>query len=58
MPEAWTIYNTSQSWPNSYKGCAVQRAAPSALTHGPGERFEGQQKQMITYPKRPDSGFM
>jgi beta-glucanase (GH16 family) len=63
-PDAWTVYNSSLTRPNSYKGSAVQQAV-SALTHVPGEGFQGQEKQMITYgfeywsdPKQPDSGFI
>ncbi|KAJ7087387.1 beta-glucan synthesis-associated [Mycena crocata] len=62
--DAWTVYDTSKSRPNSYKGSAVQQAV-SALSQVPGEGFQGSGKQMIKYgfeywsdPKKADSGFI
>ncbi|KAJ6538483.1 beta-glucan synthesis-associated [Mycena vulgaris] len=62
--DAWTLYNTSVSRPNPYRGSAVQQAV-SALSKVPGEGFQGSGKQMITYgfeywsdPSKPDSGFV
>ncbi|KAJ7752819.1 beta-glucan synthesis-associated [Mycena maculata] len=62
--DAWTVYNTSVTRPNTYKGSAVQQAV-SALTEVPGTGFQGSGKQMITYgfeywsdPTQPDSGFV
>ncbi|KAJ7686092.1 beta-glucan synthesis-associated [Mycena rosella] len=62
--DAWTIYDTDVTRANSYKGSAVQQAL-SALSHVPGEGFQGSGKQMITYgfeywsdPKNPDTGFI
>ncbi|KAJ7498599.1 beta-glucan synthesis-associated [Mycena latifolia] len=60
----WTIYDTTLTRANSYKGSAVQQAV-SALSHVPGEGFQGSGKQMITYgfeywsdPKDATSGFI
>ncbi|KAJ7437784.1 beta-glucan synthesis-associated [Mycena galericulata] len=60
----WTVYNTSITRPNTYKGSAVQQAV-SALTAVPGDGFQGSGKQMITYgfeywgdPTQPGTGFV
>ncbi|KAJ6475256.1 beta-glucan synthesis-associated [Mycena vitilis] len=62
--DSWTVYDTSLTRPNSYKGSAVQQAV-SALSHVPGEGFQGSGRQMITYgfeywgdPKQPGNGFV
>lgn len=63
-PASWTVYNTSVTRPNSYKGSAVQQAV-SALSQVPGDGFQGSGKQLIKYgfeywsdPKKPDTGFI
>ncbi|KAJ7068600.1 beta-glucan synthesis-associated [Mycena amicta] len=62
--DEWTIYDSSKSYANTYKGSAVQQAV-SALTSVPGEGFQGSGKQFITYgfeywgdPKDPSAGFI
>ncbi|KAJ7498598.1 beta-glucan synthesis-associated [Mycena latifolia] len=62
--DAWTIYNTSVTRPNGYKGGPGQQAV-SALSHVPGDGFQGSGKRLIKYgfeywsdPKDATSGFI
>ncbi|KAJ7639165.1 beta-glucan synthesis-associated [Roridomyces roridus] len=61
---SWTVFDSTVTRPNSYKGSAVQQAV-SGLTSVPGDGFQGSGKTMVTYgfeywsdPKDPSGGFI
>ncbi|KAI0826967.1 beta-glucan synthesis-associated [Trametes gibbosa] len=62
--DAWTIYDSSRTRPNSYKGSAIQQAV-SALTTLPDDMFQGSGANFKTLgfeywanPKNRDEGFI
>ncbi|KAH9849652.1 beta-glucan synthesis-associated [Lenzites betulinus] len=62
--DAWTIYDSSRTRPNSYRGSAIQQAV-SALTNLPDDMFQGSGANFKTLgfeywanPKNRDEGFI